>query len=294
MSSSSSSSSSWVVAVVLVGSGIAGCQLLLPSDDDDTTATSNVGGAASSTSRDASSSSKSTGSMKGSSSAETTGSETTQSSASSSSSGGVSVSSGMSSSSGPLACQPGNAACAGGFASDMPTNCPVTVACGGDTDCSEYCSAMKSMCLTAYASDASCCLACDLARKSKTEPAECCHVTKLNELASGMVAGDSCTIAGAFGSTSNVVGGGCGTQQANVCGMYGKLCSAALSNCQQSQCLTYLSGEESLMIYAQNTNPTHKLSHVMDLVLSGNSACANLVDLFCPIPAAVSSSSTGP
>lgn len=290
------SSSSWIIAAMLVGTGIAGCQLLLPSEDDDTSATSNVGGAGSSSSRDSSSASKSSGSMKSSSSGETTGSETTQSSANvSSSSSGSATGSVVSSSSGPLACVPGSPPCMGGFAGNLPTNCPATVACdGGDTDCSEYCSAMKSMCVTAYASDVSCCLGCDLARKSKGDGAECCHVTKLNELAGGVVAGDSCTIAGAFGSATNALGGGCGTQQANVCAMYGKLCSGALSGCPQTQCLTYLAEEEALMVYAQNTNPTDKLSHVMDLVLSGNAGCVELVNLFCSPSMSASSSSTGP
>lgn len=275
--------SSWVIALTFVAGTVAGCQLLLPDGEEDGTTTQNLGGASASSTRDASSSGKTTTSK--SSASETTGTDA--------STGGMTTTGtdATSTSSGPDKCMPGGQ-CTSGFTSPLPSGCPSDWSCDQDQDCSEYCSAMDSLCHDAYASKATCCSACAFLKTAKLPAAQCCHVAALNALAANVGDADSCTLAGPFGSAAQMAtGSACGTQTGAVCQFYQKGCSQLLLGCPTSACVDYFENEAPVH-YKQNQDPTHKLSNAMDTILGNDPLkCDILANLFCP-PTMTSSSSS--
>lgn len=269
---------SWVIAVGVLATAFAGCQLLLPSEDDGSTS---AGGASTSSS----SSGKTTGS-KSSSDAVSTGAETTGAS--------MTTTSGQSSSSGNSGCQPGSATCTNGFQSPLPHGCAMSATCSDSPECTAYCNAMNELCPGAYANQASCCGACVFISAEKSKPGQCCHVNALNALASGSNAPDACTIAGPFGSATEFgSGSGCGGQAGSICQFYDKGCGSALGMCPTTACLAYFTNEPPVH-YKQNTDPQNKLSHAMDVVLSGDdNKCSVLAEMFCPPTTSSTGASTG-
>lgn len=253
---------------------VAGCQLLLPSEDGDGTGAR--GGAASSTSGDSSSSGKTSSS---SSKASTTGSSMSSTHSSTSSSSGSTNAS--TTGSGVVECQPSQTACNGITTLALPKLCPKQVTCTGNLACTQYCSAIESLCPGQYPNNQTCCQACEFL-ETGSEGAQCCHVGALNDLAADMAGASACTIAGPFGSDTLDAGSTCGSQIDNLCKIYETVCPVQQATCNKSACIAHFDQNNPVDDYKVNQN-SDPLSKTMDALLGGGAtACATVAMNLCP------------
>lgn len=253
-----------VVGLLVVGA-VGGCQLLLPASDDDGRASS-AGGAGSTSGKTTSKSSAVNASSASGSSAESTTSTTTVTSSSQS----TAVSSG----SGPAGCKASVLGCDALSALTLPKLCPTEVTCDANAACTQYCSAVFSLCPEQYLSPFVCCQVCGHIQ-TQGEAAQCCHVDALNDLAAGNGTPTSCTIAGPFGSDSMSGASACGSQATSLCNIYEAACGAQATTCNKSSCKSYLT-MRAPVTYAAGVDPNTTLSRLMDLLLGTE---ANKCDL---------------
>lgn len=265
------SRASTALSALLVAASVGGCQLLLPAEDDDGRATSTGGAGSTSGKTTGKSSSVSASSTSGSTmtAATTTGGGST--SASTTSSG---PSTAVSSGSGATTCKPSVLGCDGLTALALPKLCPTDVVCDMNAACTQYCSAMFSLCPEQYLTPFVCCQVCGHIQ-AQGEGTQCCHVDALNDLAAGSGTATSCTVAGPFGSDTMSTAGQCGSQATNLCDIYEAACGPQAATCGKAACKSYLA-MRTAVTYSAGTDPNATLSRLMDLLLGSDADKCNL------------------